>query len=390
MTNYYYKINEGIQDEKRDLIVIDHLVKEKTYYKNDKKYTTSIKYYICQCQKCGYITYDCPIPEQSLKHLKRGCPVCAGKKVVKGKNDIATTDSWMLPFFVHEEEASLYSHSSDKKVLMKCPDCGTIIDNKIRIANLYHRKEVPCPRCKDGFTFPNRFMRELLKQLNIEFISEFSPIWIGDLRYDFYLPKYNIIIEMDGGIGHGHIAGGSYDTFSPSYTKAKDKFKEEVAEMHGISVIRFDCKRTDFKHMVDIISNSVLKNYFNIDNLDYVEIFNNSVSNLTKKICEYYMNTHCSISEIANKYDINFNTVYHYLLLGAELGWCDYDPKITRKQTYKPIEQYDLQGNFIRKYESIAEANRINNFRSKSKIGAVASGKEKTAYGYIWKFAKTE
>ena len=389
MINYNYTINEHIQDDKRDLIIINRFTKEKIYYKKEKKYTNLVKYYIYQCQKCGYIAKDHPISEQNLKHNKQGCPVCAGKQIIKGINDIATTDPWMIPFFVNREETNLYSHSSDKKVLMKCPDCGSILDNKIRIANLYHRKEVPCARCKDGYSFPGRFMRELLKQLNIKFEPEFSPDWIGNLRYDFYLPQYNVIIEMDGGIGHGHIAGGSYDTNSPFDSKARDDFKDKMAQLHGITIIRFDCKRTDFKHMVNIITNSVLSKYFNINDINYIEVFNNSISNLTKSICKYYMDTHNTIPEIMEKFNVSFNTVYNYLLLGSELGWCDYNPKNTRKRMYKPVEQYDLLGNFIRKYDSITEANKINNFRSKSKIGAAASGKAKTAYGYIWKFTKT-
>lgn len=62
----------------------------------------------------------------------------------------------------------------------------------------------------------------------------------------------------------------------------------------------------------------------------------------------------------------------------------------------KPIIQYSLDGEFIREYQSAAEAGRITGF-SKSHIGSAAKGstyhygRGKTinytqAYGYIWKY----
>ena len=59
-----------------------------------------------------------------------------------------------------------------------------------------------------------------------------------------------------------------------------------------------------------------------------------------------------------------------------------------RQKSYKKmaVNQYDLKGNFIRAFESIAEANKclgVNN----SHISSCCSGKRKTSNGYIWKFA---
>jgi len=48
----------------------------------------------------------------------------------------------------------------------------------------------------------------------------------------------------------------------------------------------------------------------------------------------------------------------------------------------KTIIQYDLEGNFIKEYSSINEAKR----QIKGDIGAMLSGRQKTAGGYIWKF----
>lgn len=51
----------------------------------------------------------------------------------------------------------------------------------------------------------------------------------------------------------------------------------------------------------------------------------------------------------------------------------------------KPILQFDLEENFLEEFFSINEAARILNFRNDG-ISACLRGKQKTAYGFIWKY----
>lgn len=77
------------------------------------------------------------------------------------------------------------------------------------------------------------------------------------------------------------------------------------------------------------------------------------------------------------------------------LEWCTYSENEKHSHTTlgkqpinkKKVNQYDLEGNFIKQYESIAEAGKSINKRY-SLISTCCSGKTKTAYGYKWKFAK--
>lgn len=65
---------------------------------------------------------------------------------------------------------------------------------------------------------------------------------------------------------------------------------------------------------------------------------------------------------------------------------CNYGTRNERKAKKKmiSINQYDLNGNFIKKWNSIKEANiKYNNYH----ISQCCSGKRKTAGGYIWKYA---
>jgi group I intron endonuclease len=59
---------------------------------------------------------------------------------------------------------------------------------------------------------------------------------------------------------------------------------------------------------------------------------------------------------------------------------------VPKPKKWKPVHQYDLEGNFIKEWESISSAEQYySNDPGKDNIGACTRGKQETAYGYIWK-----
>jgi hypothetical protein len=52
---------------------------------------------------------------------------------------------------------------------------------------------------------------------------------------------------------------------------------------------------------------------------------------------------------------------------------------------HKPIAQYDLQDNLLNEYQSAQDAGRCLG-KSGNSIADCAAGRQKTAYGYIWKY----
>ena len=60
---------------------------------------------------------------------------------------------------------------------------------------------------------------------------------------------------------------------------------------------------------------------------------------------------------------------------------------ITKQKFSKPIVQYDLKGNKIKKYDSLQEASQCLKI-DKRYISACATGKTKSSGGYIWKYVK--
>ena len=52
----------------------------------------------------------------------------------------------------------------------------------------------------------------------------------------------------------------------------------------------------------------------------------------------------------------------------------------------KAVEQYTLDGKFVREYRSVAEATRENGFPNRTNISVNLSGRTKSAYGFVWKY----
>ena len=81
----------------------------------------------------------------------------------------------------------------------------------------------------------------------------------------------------------------------------------------------------------------------------------------------------------------------------SNLEWCTYEENNNHgshnariaKALSKPVGQYTLDGKLIKVWKSTMEVERQLGFSFKH-IRAVARGKQKTAYGYVWKYIEEE
>ena len=87
--HFKYKIGQTFKDDKRDITIID-IETRRNKEKNQKWY----KY---KCNKCGW--NEGWIEETKLID-KRGCSCCRGFTVVKGINDVATSNPNVVKYFV--------------------------------------------------------------------------------------------------------------------------------------------------------------------------------------------------------------------------------------------------------------------------------------------------
>ena len=95
---------------------------------------------------------------------------------------------------------------------------------------------------------PNRFLSALLKQCGIEFEREKTFDWAGRYRYDFYLPEYNLIIELNGAQHYKEVPLWN----SLERTNISDREKIRLAKENSISkyiVIPFE--KSDIQYIKD-------------------------------------------------------------------------------------------------------------------------------------------
>lgn len=91
-----------------------------------------------------------------------------------------------------------------------------------------------------GATKPERYFSELLEELNITYISQklITSLNFGRCYYDFYLPDYNTVIEVDGDYWHGNPK--IYDSLNEQQKRCKirDQQKELVLKENNVILKR--------------------------------------------------------------------------------------------------------------------------------------------------------
>lgn len=327
---YLYNIGDKIIDDINDIVIVDRTCEIQEYFKKDGHINRcTVNKYKCFCYKCNV---DFWINESTLiKGAKNKCPCCSGRSVFAGINDVATLKPELIPYFVNLSDAKKYSLHSDKKVFVKCPICGYI--KLMRIANLVNRG-FSCNKCSDNISYPNKFMLNLLSQLNVEFEAEKKFGWCKFMLkskekfgiYDFYIPSLNIIIEMDGGT---HFR--NHRNLKVEDLQYIDKEKDRLAFENNISIIRINCDYDDVVSRFAFIKNNVILNLnkiFDLKNINWTEIDKKSCSNFLLEACRIKNeNPNVSNVDLANCFCVHPNTIIRWLDVGNQLGLCTYSKK---------------------------------------------------------------
>lgn len=298
-----------------------------------------------------------------------GIKTCKKCKVIDGKNDIPTIAPWMEKYFKNKEDIYKYTYGSSKKVLVQCLDCGK--EKYIAIKDLYNHKSIGCI-CSDTVSYPEKFMFSFLEQLNVDFLYQYSPEWIGNKRYDFYIPSKNIIIEVDGGIGHGHRY--TFGNYSMDELVEIDKYKDRQALKHNLKVVRINAQPSTYEVLIKSIKEK-LTVYFDINDVDFLKCDEFGLTNLIKDICIQWDNID-NIQYFVDRYKLSDVTIRTYLKKGTKLGWCSYNPKEQRKKNIlrsgKKIEVYKNEC-YLGEFNSCAEfARTFNCLQNEIKINPVS------------------
>lgn len=299
--NFKYEIGQRIitykEDGsiKKDITITDrkYEIKKKTAKRSPKGYEfCGYKYYKYKCNICGFDSGEYYRTGEYKPELwteeyhiegkgERGCACCSGGKIVViGINDIKTKHPELSSLI--NDDINKLARTSHKYVDIICPNCKN--KRKIMLSSLTSLG-FTCNICGDGISFPNKVMFNVLKQIETTFEYEYSPEWIGQKRYDFYIPNKNLIIEMDGGF---HFTDVPTYNQTVEEVKEKDDYKDKIAKEHGINVVRINCYYKN-KNRLEYIKENLIKelsSFYNFDKVDWNTVYKNSCESLVYKVAE--------------------------------------------------------------------------------------------------------
>lgn len=220
--DFLYEINEVIWGMR---------IEDQIRIKKCKNKEITTKGYDYVCTICGY---KGTMTEDRIKRMRSfGCACCKGQVVDEHINSIVAKEEnhWMIEYFIGGyEEAKLYTPQSSKTIEMVCPICKRTKSNKI--CNLYHRKTIGCS-CNSGISRLEKVISEVLFLNDIEYIKEYKLEGYPNKRYDFFLPKLNVIIEAHGGQHYKVGRNSVWDNLNT--IKENDKLKYDMAINRGFN-----------------------------------------------------------------------------------------------------------------------------------------------------------
>ena len=276
----------------------------------EKDYHNDYEGYEIRCDKF-YINQRCPYCSSKKVHYKDSLAYNypnTAKMIAIPKNNLTFEDCYRISCY------------SSKKFYFQCLKCNIISSNKISVDKI-NRYRYSCKNCSDGVSIPNKFMSNLLTQLNINFKSEHSPYYFRNSQHvDFILIDYNIIIEMDGNYGN--------------HTKEYDYWRDFLNMKYGgYKTIRIDLTddnkyyRDTFNYIKEQIIKSDLSNLFDLNNINWEYIWEQCQKSKCVECWNLWNNGIHSINEISKILKIHQSTIIRYLKRGNECGMCNYIPK---------------------------------------------------------------
>lgn len=393
--DYVYNIGDNIVDQNRNITILNK--KAKLFTSKTRK--ENIRGYIFRCNLCGWDSGW--IRESSVKY-GYGCACCSGKKVVKGINDVATTDPWVLEYFSNKIDAYKYTRNSLKKFRFICPCCKKQSDKLSTIANLTKSHGISCTCSSTYFSKLSKFVKCVFYQLQNQNLihtieSEVRFSWCKYFNpfknketygiYDYIIDnKY--IIEVDGNWHRNdNLLNGQ--TFKES--AFIDSEKDRLAIEHGYIILRIS-DEFDFKNIVI----EKLGSLFLLDNIDWNKCYDYSVKNLQKDLCEYKRNhMETTTTELSEIFHVSPTTVRRWLNFGTKIGWCQY---IGQNETQrfvsgrKPLNMRKIicteNGMIFNSGKECSEKSLLlfGVHISRSSISETCSGKRESTHGYHFEY----
>jgi hypothetical protein len=187
------------------------------------------------------------------------CPYCAGQKAT-----YETSLGVVYPELIEEwnlkNKLSIFHvlPQSNKRAWWICKTCNHEWENEIYTRTGKYKNG--CPVCRESKG--EKRIRNWLKDNSIIFESqkEFEGLLgLGgkNLSYDFFLPKYNILIEFQGEQHEKFIKGLHIKRENFKKQQEHDSRKREYAELHNIKLLEIWYR--DFEGIEEILKDKIIK-----------------------------------------------------------------------------------------------------------------------------------
>lgn len=252
----------------------------------------------------------------------------------------------------NEVDTKTMSRGIRKNFYFKCKNCNNISSTYKSLKHVTNYG-YSCEYCSDGISIPEKFMSNVLKQLDIEYIKELSRLnvnWINTrIRYDFYISSLNLIIETHGS---QHYEKNNMFHIDLNSIEEVDKIKKELALDNGIeNYIEVDCRHSTLEWLKENIIKSLYQ-HFDLSNIDWNLAWEESQNSLCVKAWELWDQGYAA-KEIVEELQITHTTVTSYLKKYDNYSKCESHVRINKENHYNfksYIIREDLHGGNPVKY----------------------------------------
>lgn len=222
---------------------------------NNKSYVLISNIYIDARKDLNWKCLKCEkIFKRSWNITRMGlfeCPYCSGRKASE-INNLLIINPELSKQWNYEKNYPICPENilpnTTKSFWWICDNCGHVWKKSVHYRN---QRNAPCPNCK--MSKGEHAIKSFLENNNILYHNEYSfenCKNIKNLRFDFYLPKYNLCIEYQGEF-HYKIINGINNKNSLNKQITYDSIKRDFCKKNNIKLLEIPYWK--YKNMKNIL-----------------------------------------------------------------------------------------------------------------------------------------
>ena len=210
------------------------------------------------------VTIICPdhgdfkqLPNSHLSQMS-GCRLC-GRNKTHASNRY-TREEWItkannIHDFKYDYSKSIYTNG-EEKIVIGCKKHGDFYQTLEA-----HFQGRGCPKCKTSKG--EEVIQKWMKNHGVKYVFQMTfddcknPTTNYKLKFDFYVPDKQLLIEFDGMQHFKEITNGRFTVSKERLEKSKyrDKLKTDYAKRRGMKLLRISYK--EFRKIHQILSNEI-------------------------------------------------------------------------------------------------------------------------------------